>query len=162
MHKPSLMRILLKDFIDFAIIFGGTLVLTLGIYVLLPQFQRVSLSLYFFEQALELFFVNPRLFAWLIGLGFGVTIIYYLFCGMLLQTTIGGLVARVVILDRKSQKPLSLGQSLVMAIGAYTGVIAFLVGPLSAWWLDAEHRGWAEIWARTLSAKKALAIPKSE
>src|SRR5690606_17294199 len=121
-----------KDVIDFSIVAVATLLATVAIYMLLPSFTRVTFSIYFFEQALEIFFINPKLSIWLVSLGFGISIIYFLFCTMLHQTTVGGLCTCVAIVDKSSQKPLSIVQALVMGMGAYVGVMAFLVGPLSA------------------------------
>lgn len=155
MGTPSILRIIVKDIVDFVLIVSITVMLTFFVYLMVPNFERVNLSLYFFEQLIEIFFVNPKLCQWLLGLGFGVTFIYFLLCAMLFQTTVGGVIARVKIVDRTSLQPLSLVQALIMAMGAYIGVIALLLGPLSAWWLDGEHRGFAEKLSRTWCVTRA-------
>lgn len=154
MIKPSVFRVIAKDVIDFLVVFFITWILTLALYYLLPSFKAVSLSLYFFEQFIELFFVNPRLFIWFLGLGFGVNIIYYMFCAMLYQTTLGGKVMNIIIVDRNSRSPLKLYQALLMALGSYVGVLALMWGPLSAWWLNVDHRGFSEKLSATILLKR--------
>lgn len=144
MKTPSIIRILLKDFIDFFIVVLLTALATLAIYYLLPSWKPVELSFYFFEQFIELFFVNPKLMMWFLGLGLGISIIYFLLCAMLKNSTVGCLVARLVIHDQQTHKPLAISQAFWMAIGAYFGVVLLMLGPLSAWWLNHEHRGWSE------------------
>lgn len=156
MHKASWLRVVLKDIIDFGIVFVSTVALTFAVYFLLPSFTRVEISLYFLEQSVEIFFLNPKLVVWLAGLGLGVSVVYFLLCAALHQTTIGGVVARVRIVDKTSQKPLSVLQAILMGVGAYFGVLAFLVGPLSAWWLDHETRGFSEKCAGTVLIKKVI------
>lgn len=154
MTRPTVFLVMIKDLIDFSIIASISVALTLGIYQMLPTFTRVDLSVYFFEQWAELFLINQKLFIWLLGLSLGVTIIYFLFCSMLYATTIGGLITGLRIVDNKSSMPMRLHQSLLMAIGAYVGAMALMVGPLWAWWLDQEHRGLAEKLTGTAVVKK--------
>jgi hypothetical protein len=148
--RPSIFRVMIKDLIDFLLIVTFTALLTYGVYRLSPIFTPVPLSIYFFEQVAELFFTNPRLVLWALGLACGVSLIYFLFCFMLYQNTLGGLLARLKVVDKKTLKTPGLYRSLLMALGAYCGVLAFLWGPLYAWWLDADHRGWSEKFSRTL------------
>lgn len=159
--KPSVLRIVVKDLIDFLIIFSVSFGMTLGIYYLLPSFTPVVLSWYFFEQFIELFFVNPKLLLWLLCLSLGVTTIYFMLCSIIHQTTIGGLVTGMTMVHQKSHAPVKLHHSMLMAIGAYAGVLAILLGPLSSWWLDREHRGWSEKLARTVFVKKGASSQKS-
>lgn len=147
--NPSLLRVICKDSIDFAVIVTITCALTLSLYYLLPSFTPVVLSFYFFEQFLELFFQNPSLVVWFLGLGFGVTLIYYLFGAMLFMSSFGGFITSLTMVDRKTNKPLHLKQAIIAGIGAYLGVVALMIGPLSAWWLDTHHQGWAEKISRT-------------
>jgi uncharacterized RDD family membrane protein YckC len=149
MMKTPLMRIFVKDIIDFAIVVMTTFALTLSVYLVLPSFSRIDWSFYFFEQNIEVFFVNPQLVLWLLGMSFVVTIIYFVFGNMLYQSTLGGKFMGITIVDITTNKPANMMQIVAMALGAYVGVIAFLVGPLSAWWLDEHTRGFAEKWSGT-------------
>lgn len=149
---PSIFRVVIKDALDFSIIFLTSLLFTLGIYYILPHFKSVHLSFYFFEQFLELFFENPSLVMWFLGLSFGVTLIYYLFSIMLFQSTLAGKIVGITLIDKHSKKPVGPLRAPVMAVGAYSGVLMFFFSPLFAWWLSKDHRGWSEMWARaTLS-----------
>lgn len=161
MARPSVFRIVLKDVIDFLLIASCTGALTIAIYVLLPRFTRLDMSFYFFEQFIELFFVNPRLVGWLLGLGFGVSTIYFLLCSLANQTTIGGLIAGVKLVDYRSKEPLSLYQAFLLAIGAFVGAVLIAVGPLYSWWLEKDHRGLAEILSRTMFVKRANTSQKA-
>lgn len=152
--KPSVVRVVVKDIIDFFIVMTFSFLLTLSIYFLVPTFTKIDLSFYFFEQYAELFFVNPKLIFWALGLGLGVNIIYFLFSTMLYETTIGGLVVRVGIVDKKRLTPLSLYQAFLMAVGSYAGVLLVLLSPLWAWWMDQQHRGFSEKLSQTLLIKK--------
>lgn len=151
--KPSIVRVVIKDLIDFSIVVGITLAFTVAIYFIVPSFADVSLSFFFFEQYLELFFVNPRLTIWFFGLAFGVTMLYFLFCGMLYQNTFGGVLAGIILVDRNSNARITLRQSLLMAIGAFCGAALAMVGPLYAWWLEDEHRGVSEFLANVVLRK---------
>jgi hypothetical protein len=160
MIQPFFLKLFLKDLVDFFCILVLSMTATLLAYYVVPSFETVQLSLYFFEQFLELFFVNPTLIWWLFGLGFGITILYFLFCSMLFNTTIGGLLVRVIIVDGDSPSPksLSLGQVMLLGAGAFFGVCCFLVGPLSGWWLDPQHRGWGEKLAKVRVIKKSATV----
>jgi hypothetical protein len=153
MMKPAIFLVVIKDVVDFLIISLTTFLFTLGIYYILPHFKSVDLSFYFFEQFLELFFVNPSLVTWFLGLGLGVTLIYYLFSIMLFQTTVGGLLVGIALIDTRSQKPIGRLHAIVMAVGAYSGALLFFFSPLFAWWLAEDHRGWSEKWARASFGK---------
>ncbi len=161
MERAGFFRVVIKDLIDFTVVATMTIAATFAIYGLLPSFARVELSIYFFEQAIELFFINPKLCIWLVGLGFGISVIYFLFCAMLHQTTLGGLVMHLTIVDKKTLAPLSVVQAALMGIGALVGFMIFLVGPLSAWWLDPDTRGFSEKWAGTMLMKKGATIQKT-
>jgi threonine/homoserine/homoserine lactone efflux protein len=125
---------------------------------MVPSFIHVELSIYFFEQFIEIFFLNPKLLLWLLGLSLGISFIYFLFCIMLLETTLGGWVTRLAIVDNKKGRPLSRFQSILMALGAYAGVWCLLIGPLAAFWFDKNYRGWSEKLAGTVFIKKRSPI----
>lgn len=155
MSRAHFLRIFIKDIIDFAIVFAATLVATLIIYFLLPSFTRVQLSFFFFEQNFEIFFLNPKLVLWFFGLAWGVSTIYFLFCTMLHQSTVGGRLMGLVLVDNRTMSTITTSQALRMATGAYVGVVAFFVGPLYAWWLDDDTRGPAEKLSGTRLMKKS-------
>jgi hypothetical protein len=110
----------------------------------------VPISIYFYEQILELFFVNTKLVLWALGLALSVSLIYYLFCFMLYNNTLGGMVTRLEVVTIKTNKSPKLWASLLIAFGAYCGTLLLLWGPLFAWWLDGDHRGWAEKLSKTI------------
>lgn len=154
MTKPNLLRVIIMNITDFFIITSISLLLTFAIYLISPKFTPVPLSFSFFEQWLELFFINPTLILWLLGLGFGVTLIYFLFCAMLYETTLGSLMVRLRVMDIKKQKPPALYQAILMAFGAYCGVVCLFISPFFAWWLDPQHRGWSLKLSKTFLMKK--------
>ncbi|HXW52670.1 MAG TPA: RDD family protein [Myxococcota bacterium] len=154
MSTPSIFRVIFKDVADFSIVIVISFLFTMAIYQMLPSFTRVELSFYFPEQYVELFYLNPKLVLWFLGLSFGVTFIYFLFGVMLCGSTLGGRVAGIVLLKQKELTPASLIQALLMALGAYLGVLFIMVGPLSAWWLDPLHRGWSEKLAGVVLVKR--------
>jgi uncharacterized RDD family membrane protein YckC len=141
MGIPKLYQIILKDLFDFVFIFLATFILTIVVYALSPVFQGIYLSLYFFEQFVELFFVNPKLFIWLLGLGLGVSMLYFLLGTLAFGTTLGGRLMGIGLVAEKTHQPLSPARALLLSIGAYFGAIFFGISPLYAWWFDPHHRG---------------------
>lgn len=154
MARPSVVRVLIKDLIDFAFIASCTLALTATVYTLLPRFIPVTMSIYFFEQLIEVFFVNPRLLLWLTGLGFGISTLYFLVCGLVNIPTLGALFTGVRLVDYRSKQDLNPVQALLMALGAFFGFLFLCVGPLFAWWLQRDHRGFAELFSGTVVVER--------
>lgn len=150
MRRPSVLRIIIKDGIDFVFIASCTIALTATVYTLLPRFTPVMLSAYFFEQIIELFFVNPRLVLWLVCLGSGLSTVYFLVCGLTNSPTIGALVTGVKLVDYGSKQAPNPAKAWLMAFGALVGFWFLGVGPLYAWWLNHHHRGFLELFSGTV------------
>lgn len=148
--KMAVIRVMIKDVIDFSVVFLVTTFFTYAVYRLSPVFTPVPLSVQFLEQILEVFFTNHKLVLWALGLGFSVNFLYFLFCFLLNKNTLGGKVAGLKVVDIKTQVTPKFYQWFLMALGSFSGVVALLWGPLYAWWLDTEHRGWAEKLAKTV------------
>lgn len=148
--RPAVIRVMIKDVIDFSVVFLATTFFTYAVYRLSPVFTPVPLSIQFFEQILEVFFTNHKLVLWALGLGLSVNLLYFLFCLLLSKNTLGGLVAGIKVVDVKTQIAPKFYQWFLMALGGFAGVLAFLWGPLYAWWLDTEHRGWSEKLSKTM------------
>jgi hypothetical protein len=144
MTKPSVVRVILKDLIDFFMVYFITVSFTLIIYFLSSNFIRIDFSFYFFEQFIEMFFINRTLVFWFFSIGLGVTCIYFVVCFLLYRNTLGGVLSHIAIISKNSQNPILWYHAIAMALGAYVGVISLMAGPLSAWWLDDEHRGFSE------------------
>jgi len=142
--RPSVFRIIIKDLVDFMVVFLVTALMTYAVYRLSPIFKPTPLSILFYEQILEVFFENPKLVLWALGLGLGVSIIYYLFCFMLYDNTVGGRLMGLRLSEIKTNESPKVYRSLPMALGAFFGVLFFLISPLFAWWLDKNHRGFSE------------------
>src|SRR5260221_8748736 len=105
-QQPSVIRVIIKDVVDFFIVAAVSCIFTFFIYLMLPNFTHIELSIYFFEQLVEVFFVNHGLIFWILLLSFGVTVIYFLLSCLRHQTTLGGMLARVRIVDKKTLAPL--------------------------------------------------------
>lgn len=144
MKKPSLTRVMIKDVIDFMAIFVLTLLLVSLSFGRFFSWTPVPLSLYFPEQVIELFLRNSALASWWLMMGFVVTILYYPFCLMVNNTTLGGTVAKLKVVQIKSDDRVGVFGAILLGLGAYVGVVFMMMGPLYAWWLDPEHRGFSE------------------
>lgn len=150
MRAPAFLRVFAKDIIDFFTIMVVSCLITALVYQVSPQYHAIEMSFYFFEQFIELFFLNPELLVWFFGTACGFTLVYFLVGALVGNTTLGGALLGLKILDRKNQQPLGLGQIFLRALGAIIGVSAFMIGPLYAWFLDSAHRGAAEFFSRSL------------
>lgn len=144
MKKPSLIRIMLKDVVDFMTIFVLTLLLVTLSYGRFFSWIPVPLSLYFPEQLIEMILRNPSLAPWFLLIGFMVTVLYYPFCLMVYNTTLGCIVAKLKVVQNNSDESVGLLGAILLGLGAYFGVVSMMMGPLYAWWLDPQHRGFSE------------------
>lgn len=142
-NKASLIRVMLKDIIDFFIIFFLSFMLVMFVYINDPAMEKTVLSLYFFEQFVEVFFLNPILLVWLLFFGLIITIAYFTIMIPTLHATLGAFLIGIRIVSyQNNANKIMIG--LRMAIGSYFGVLLLFISPLMAWWFAKDHKGLSE------------------
>lgn len=159
---PSVMRIMLKDLVDFLLVFSVSLMLAIVVYRQLPAFIPVTMSVYFFEQYVEFLLINPKFLWCLLGLGLLVNVLYVLLFVALLKTTVGGFLMGIRLVHSSDPDiSIGIGHALLLSLGSYFGATILFVGPLWAWWIDPKHRGFAELMLCCSWVKAPRAFPKA-
>jgi uncharacterized RDD family membrane protein YckC len=153
MRVAGVFRVFAKDLIDFLTVMIVSCAITALVYQVSPQYSGLGMSFYFFEEFIELFIQNPELLVWLFGTACGFTLLYFLVGALIGNTTLGGALLGLKILDQKHYEPLRLWQIFLAAFGAILGVLIFLIGPLYAWFLSSSHRGAGEHFSRSVWVK---------
>lgn len=154
--KPSIIRIILMDLIDFMLVITPAFFLAWGAFAWYTADMNNLILGVGFEILLEAAFLVPQSAQIFLAVAVMNALAYQLFFIPLLGTTVGGKIMGLQIESDLDGRLLSASQLILRGIGTALFVLLACVGPLYAWWLDHKHRGGGDYLAKSRVSRAQL------